>query len=138
MVVDPNVIISAILTRGNSSAIFSLNYLKNKFDLISPLFTYVELGKHTTRIMGKTSLSLKESQEALNFIIKQITFIAEEEYMDKLEEARIILKGHEKDVPYLALALKFNCKIISGDKVLKDYCKERVKNPSEVLDEFNK
>ena len=136
-VVDPNVIISAVMTRGNSSMVFSLNYIKNKFEFISPLFTYVELGKHSEKIARKTHIPLNEVKGALNFVMKQITFIGEEEYQDKLNEARQILKGHEKDVPYLALAIKLNCKIFSGDKILKQYCKEKIITPKEVLEEFD-
>ena len=69
-------------------------------------------------------------------MLKQITFIPEEQFKDKIKEARIILKNHEKDVPYLALALKLNCKIFSGDKILRNIIPDKVVTPLELLKEF--
>ena len=135
-VVDVNVILSAILGVGNSSNIFSLNYIFNKFDFISPEFVLIEIGKHSQEIMKRTSFSKEELQDIINFVSKQITFISEEQYRDKIKEAKSVLKEHQKDLPYLALAMKFNCKIFSGDKILKKIVPEKVTNPKEMLDIF--
>ena len=137
LVVDPNTIISASLVRGNASNVFSLNYTKKKFDFVAPLFLVVELGKHTNKIASKTHFSLEEARKEIEFVTNQITFIPEGQFVDKIKEAREILKGHEKDALYLALALKFNCNIFSGDKVFKGLCPDKVKTPRELLDEFS-
>ncbi|MEK6824658.1 MAG: PIN domain-containing protein [Nanoarchaeota archaeon] len=136
LVVDINVIFSAILGIGNSSNIFKLNAQKKKYEFIAPEFLYIELGKYTSEIAQRTSYTLKEAEKALIFIERQIKFIQENIFQDKVEEARMILKGHEKDVPYLALALKFNCNIFSGDKILKSIIPDRVKTPKELLKEL--
>lgn len=138
LVVDVNVIFSAILNRGDSWKVFVENSEKEIFNLIIPEFLIIEIGKHTIEMAQRTNLSLQEAEEALTFIAKRLTFVSEAEYADKIIKARIILKGHQKDVPYLALALKFNCNIFSGDKVFKQLCPEKVKNPKEILQELFK
>ena len=136
IVADFNVVFSAVLGAGHSSQIFELNAKTHKFQFIAPLLLMIELGKHTERIAAMAKLSIEELQEALQFVSDQIEFISDEEYKSKIEEARQILKWHEKDVAYLALALRFNCKILSGDKTFKELCPDKVKNPREILEEL--
>lgn len=136
LVVDPNVVISAIITKGNASNVFSLNSINKKFNFIAPNFLFIELGKHTERIMRETHFSEEILNEEVEFVMSQITFILEEEFSNYTEKAREILKGHEKDVPYLALALAFNCRIFSGDKELKSIIPNIVITPRELLEEF--
>ena len=136
LVVDINVVLSALVSRGDSSRIFKLNSEKKNFDLVAPQFILIEAGKHLAEIAKRSTLPFRETQEDLELITSQIRFFPEEDYKDKLSEAREILKAHEKDVPYLALALKFNCHIFSGDKVFKQLCPDKVKNPKEILNEL--
>lgn len=136
LVVDPNVVISALIKKGSVSEVFSLNFIFEKFKFIAPNFLIQEVGKHTIKIMNKTHLSKEMIDETLGIVTEQITFIAEEEFSHKNEEAQKILKEHEKDVPYLALALAFGCKIFSGDKVLKSIIQDKVLTPKELLEKF--
>ncbi len=138
LIVDINVVLSALVSHGDSSRVFILNAQKNKFRLISPQFFLIEAGKHTTEIAERSALSLEEALKDVEFIMKQITLVSEDEYKDKENEAKQILKGHEKDVPYLALSLKYDCNIFSGDKIFKQFCPERVKTPREILEELDK
>lgn len=138
LVTDINAILSALISHGNSFMIFKLNAEKKKFFFIAPEFILIEAGKHLAEIARRSALPFEETQKDIEFIKEQIHFISEEYYEGKNKEARAILKGHEKDVPYLALALEMNCKILSGDKVFKQLCPDIVKNPKEILDELNK
>tara|TARA_Y100000310_G_scaffold331849_1_gene406224 strand:- start:1042 stop:1470 length:429 start_codon:yes stop_codon:yes gene_type:complete len=138
LVVDPNVVFSGTLGMGHSLKIFEDNDFKNIFDFISPEYFYVEIGRHTEEIGIRTKFSIESAVKVFTAIVKQIDFISEFEYQDKIEEAREILKGHEKDVPYLALALARDCMILSGDKVLKELCPDKVISPREILDELEK
>ena len=135
-VIDVNVIISAVLGVGNSSNVFALNSIFNKFNFISPEFVFIEIGKHSEEIMKRTKFSQEEMKSVLDFIVKQITFISEEQYADKIKEAKEMLKDHQKDSPYLALALKMDCLIFSGDKTLKKLIPNRIINPKEMLDKM--
>lgn len=136
LVVDSNVVISAALNRGNSLNVFLQNFEKDMFEFIAPQFLIIEIGKHTDKIAKKTNLSFNESSEVLTFIIDQITFYQDNEFSDKIKEARVMLKEHGKDVHYLALALAKNCDIFSGDKTFRDLCPEKVKTPRELLEEL--
>lgn len=138
LVVDINVIYSALLGKGDSSEVFKINKSKKRFNFIAPYFLYIELGKHSSEMAQRTNYSLEEAEKVLVFIENQIRFVPEENYANKINEAKEILKEHQKDVPYLALALKFNCNIFSGDKVFKELCPEIEKNPKEILEELNK
>lgn len=136
LVVDPNVILSASLGIGDSLNIFCINSIIQNFKFIAPEFLYVEIGKHTIEIAERSNFSQDNASKILNFITSQIEFISEEKYKDKIREARAILKDHEKDSPYLSLALKFECKMLSGDKRLKSLCPGVVITPKELLAEF--
>ncbi len=136
LVVDPNVIISATLNVGNSLIIFILNSITNKFNFIAPEYLIVELSKYTNELAERTSFSHEDVTKIISFIINQVTFIPEYKYQDKIEESRVTLKRHEKDIPYLALALKYNCDILSGDKTFKKFCPDKVRNPKEILNMF--
>ena len=60
-----------------------------------------------------------------------IPFKVFKEFVPRAEK---ILSGHIKDVPYLVLALKLECPIFSGDKVLKRLSPVRVFSPRELMD----
>lgn len=138
LVVDPNVIISATLNIGNSLLVFALNKIIKKFDFVAPEFLLIELGKHTEKIAQKTQFLGDKVRKILEFIINEIEFIPKDQFEEKLEEARKILKKHEKDVPYVALSLSLNCEIFSGDKKLKELCPNLIISPQELLKEFYK
>ena len=138
LVVDVNVIISSLLGEGNSLIVFKLNSILERYNFISPEFVLVEFNKHSSEIAKRSKLSIEESTKVMNFVSKQINLISDSTFIDKIPEARKILKEHEKDVPYLALALKKNCNVFSGDRVFKKLCPDKVKTPKELLEEFYK
>lgn len=133
VVVDINVILSSLLTKGNSFSVFAINSLLNKIEFVAPEFLLIELENHKEEIKERTKMSNDSFEENFNFVLSQITLIPDSEFHEFIEKAKEILKGHEKDFPYLALALKLNCQIFSGDKKLKKICPDKVINPKEML-----
>ncbi|MBI2449247.1 hypothetical protein HYV49_03035 [Candidatus Pacearchaeota archaeon] len=131
LVVDVNVVFSALIRRGNCFEIFEANKLFNKFEFIAPEFMTSELDKKIDKIRLETQFSQDELEKMLSFIKKQIVPISASEFIDKLPEA---LEINSKDAPYLALAIKFSCPIFSGDKELKEQTKVKVLSPRELLD----
>ena len=132
LVVDSNVMFSALIGKGNSFKVFELNNNLNKFEFIIPEFLFLEIGKEMDRILSYTKLSKEELSLTFTFIKKQLTAIPSSDFIDKLPEA---IELNFKDSPYLALALKSNCGIFSGDKVLKEkQNKVKVFSPRELLD----
>lgn len=133
IVVDVNVVLSSLLTKGDSSEIFKLNSIFNKFEFTAPEFLLTELEKHKEEFFKRSKLSRDEFDEALEFVLAQIDFIPKSEFSEYLPKAEKMLSEHLKDVPYVALALKLNCPIFSGDKKLKKIFPVKILNPKEML-----
>ncbi|MFH1889658.1 MAG: PIN domain-containing protein [Nanoarchaeota archaeon] len=136
IVVDVNVILSSLLKEGRPFEVFSINSLLNKFDFVAPEFLLTELEKHKERIFKISRLSRGIFNDTLRFIIEQITFVPKSDFLECIDEAKRILADHLKDAPYLALALKLDCPIFSGDKSFKALCPEKVLSPTEMFDKF--
>ena len=135
LVVDANVVFSALIRRGNPFKVFEANNIFKRFEFTAPEFLFEEIDKKFNKILSKTHLSSQELSETLSFIKEQIEFIPSTESLDKFPEAKEL---NFKDSPYLALALNLNCPIFSGDKGLKEQTKVKVLSPRELLDIFEK
>jgi predicted nucleic acid-binding protein len=94
---------------------------------------YTELDKHAGDISSYSKPTRKETAEVLGFIKGSIEIIPFEAFQDKAHEA-IAISPHLKDVPYVALALKYDCMILTGDKGLKKRLPEKVLTPTEAVD----
>ena len=136
IVVDVNVIISSLLSKGDSFNIFAANSIFNKFEFVAPEFLMIELEKHKKEILTRSKLSEEKFEEILAFITEQISIIPSSQFDDSLPKANELLKDHLKDIQYVALSLKLNCSILSGDKTLKKLCPEIVLNPKELLNQM--
>jgi len=134
LVVDVNTVFSAVYSKGMTYDVFSINRVNGLFDWVAPEFLFFELGKRTDKLLLKSRLSKQEMAEILGFLKEEIEIIPAEEFSGFIPEARRILEEHPKDVPYLALALRLDCPIFSGDKVLKRLSPVRVFSPRELLD----
>ena len=84
-------------------------------------------------VASLSKLSEEEISEVLEFIKKSVEIIPFEVFGDKAKEA-MSLAPHLKDVPYVALSLKLDCKIFSGDKGLKECLQDKVITPSEAIE----
>ena len=109
LVVDVNVILSSLLTKGDSFRVFALNDLFNKFNFVAPEFLLKELEKHKEKFLKRSGLLRQEFEEVLEFLLEQITFVPKSEFSEFLPKAKESLSKHLKDVPYVALALKLEC-----------------------------
>ena len=130
-VVDFNVIFSALINKGKSFKVFRDNALNKKFKFIAPELLLEEVKNNWDKLLSLTNLSEEEFNKALSFIMEQIIFVSSSEFLENIPEA---IELNQKDSPYLALALKFNCPIFSGDKELKEQTKVKVFSPREMLD----
>ena len=140
LVVDANVVLSSLLTKGDSSKVFELNSAFNKFDFVAPDFLLIELEKHKREFFERSKLTEEEFEEAVEFILEQITIVSKSEFSEYVPEAKKLLSEHLKDVQYLALSLELNCPIFSGDKVLKSLLSKtsvEILSPKEMLSKFD-
>ena len=85
------------------------------------------------KILKYSRLSEKELDELISFLKREIEIIPSSEFLELIPRAENFLKGHEKDTPYLALALAFDCAIFSGDEKLKGLSPVPVYSPRELL-----
>ncbi len=130
VVVDANAVFSALLRKGKPFEVFKANKIFNVFKFVAPEFLFSEIGKRMDKILAETQLAKEELAELLAFIKGEVSLISLYQFSDKLPEA---MRLNFKDSPYLALALKLNCPILSGDKGLKKQAKVKILSPAEAL-----
>ncbi len=130
VVVDANAVFSALIRKGKPFEVFKANKIFNTFDFVAPEFLFSEIGKRMDKILAETQLAKEELAELLAFIKGEISLISLYQFSDRLPEATQL---NFKDSPYLALALKLNCPILSGDKGLKKQAKVKILSPAEAL-----
>ena len=134
LVVDANVIVSSLLRGGVPFKVFALNSLLNRFEFVAPDFLISETEKHKKELLRETKLPNNIFFDTMDFLVEEINIVPAEEFKEFVPRAEKMLSKHIKDVPYLALALKLNCPIFSGDKVLKRLSPVRVCSPRELPD----
>ncbi|MFH1247348.1 MAG: PIN domain-containing protein [Candidatus Micrarchaeota archaeon] len=113
LVIDTNIIISAILVKSDlQKIIFNLRTM-----LYSPEFMLEEIEKYKDEIMERSKYSETELKELLAKIFSRIHIIPKEEYQNSCEKARKITPD-EKDWPFVALGLELNCPLWANDSDL--------------------
>jgi len=133
-VVDVNVVISSLMKDGISFKVFSLNSILQKFEFIAPDFFMSEISKHKEELLHKSKLPEEVFFDTMDFLFEQINIVPAEEFKEFVPQAEKVLSNHMKDVPYVALALKLDCPIFSGDKILKNLSPVKVCSPRELFD----
>jgi len=132
LIIDANVVFSALLSKGKPLQVFEDNFLLNKFEFISPEYLFVEIEADMKRILEYSHYSPEEFSRVFSFLKKSIELMPNESYKDKTEEAGKIAP-HKEDIPYVALSLKLDCEILSGDKPLKERMPKKVITPAEAV-----
>jgi|Deesub1362B_J571_1020462.scaffolds.fasta_scaffold40536_1 predicted nucleic acid-binding protein len=133
LVVDANVVFSALVKKGVAFLVFLLNSLSKKFEFIAPEYLWIEIDNKKEKVLKYSRLSGKELEELTSFLKREIEIIPNSEFLEFIPKAESLLKCHEKDTPYLALALAFNCAIFSGDEKLESLSPVPVYSPRELL-----
>ncbi len=114
LVVDSNVVFSALISKNYSAnLIFS-----NELQLIAPEFIQIEFKRHQLEIQKKSGLSAKELSISGALIFGHIQVYPKEEY-DHFKTRAQSISPDPNDWPFFALALKENCPIWSNDKKIK-------------------
>lgn len=129
VVVDANELFS-LLIRGSKDAKEIL--VCEKIQLITPEFLLIEFSHNKEEILSKTHRTESEFVEILSIIESRIKFVSEEEFKEFIPKACKLFPEHEKDVPYLALSIKYNCPLWSEEKLLKKQSEIEVFNTEEL------
>lgn len=130
-IVDANVVFSALVGKGNTYKVFESNKVFGFFEFIAPEYMLSEIDEKSDRLLSLTHLEREELDDAYSFIKAQISIISFAEFSDKMHEA---MKLNLEDAPYLALAMKLSCPIISGDKQLRQQPIVEVIPPAKALE----
>jgi predicted nucleic acid-binding protein len=129
LVVDANVLISALIAAGKTADLLFCEQLQ----FIAPEFLFLEIEDHKGEIVAKSGLSDAEVDEFLSLLKAQIEVIPRQQFERYLQEANRISPDPD-DTEYFALALRFGAILWSNDKELKEkQSKVTVLSTAEVL-----
>lgn len=102
LVIDTNIIISAIIRKGLTRKIILFPGLK----LVTPEITFKEIENHIGLITTKSRLYKDEVLRILDILKKNVKAIPESRWWSRYNQAeKIIGKKDPKDVPFIAVAL---------------------------------
>ena len=133
LIVDVNVILSALVKEGTSFKVFALNSILKKFEFYAPEFMLSEFNKHKEKILKISKLKREVFEKILELIFSQIEIVPSNIFSDFIPKAEKIVRD-KKDVHYVALALALNSPIFSGDPDLKEVKVIKVYSPRELLE----
>lgn len=120
IIVDANIVFSAILNTNSKIADILLNS-KGTFEFLAPDYLQTELHKYHSKISKITKLTIKEIINVENKVTKPIIFMSGIHIPETkwIIAENMVMDIDSKDTPYVAFSLFYNCKIWSGDKVLR-------------------
>lgn len=115
LVVDTNVIISALLRQSITQEILfyyaSICY--------TPEYVKQEIERHKKEIMDRSNYDEETFNTILSLIFSRITIVPEDQYRSYKEEV-LKFTPHDKDWPFLALAMHLDAKLWTYDLPLKE------------------
>src|SRR3989344_111159 len=133
LVVDTNIVVSALLRKGDTRRVL----LSNSFEFFSPESMKLEVLKHKKEFMEKGSMGEEEFFVVLGLELENISVLPVEEYSPfKKKALGLCPEGHEDDWPFIAVALKLGCPLWSQDSALKRHGVVKVLNTKEVMEEL--
>lgn len=121
IIVDANIVFSAILNTNSKIADLLLNS-ENTFDFIAPDFLLSEITKYHQKIARISKMNINEIENVQHRILNPITFHSGYQIPEQIwiKAEKLVFDVDPKDTPYLAFSPFFDCKIWSGDKVLRN------------------
>lgn len=128
LVVDANILFAALIRNNITSKLI----VDNRLILYSLDYLFEEFKKYEQLIKNKTERTDKEFERFFNILQKKIKLIPSEEINEFRNKAKEI-SPDEKDIPYLALALRMNIPIWSNDKRLKKQEEIKIYSTEEII-----
>lgn len=114
VVIDANVLFAALIKEGPSRRLL----MSDTLTLYAPEFLLEEAEKYEEFILQKTGKSKEELQQVMAILRRRIVFVRLSELVPFLGKAKQI-SPDEKDISYIALALRLSLPIWSNDAALK-------------------
>ncbi|WP_099210753.1 PIN domain-containing protein [Thermococcus henrietii] len=134
VVLDYNVVFSALYNRGVAYKLFMLNHVTRDVEFLVPGYFWEEVERKKDRLARLTRLTEGDFEFILRIIKSQTITMPEHIVKAGIEEA-LSLSPDPKDAPYVALALALSLPLVTGDLKLKNAIKDRIAvySPSELL-----
>jgi len=129
LVVDTNVLISALLARSKTFVIIVLGDL----ELFAPEYALGEIDRHKEELRERMGVSQEEFDLALNLILSHVVVINRQRYESFEAHARKICPD-EKDFPFFALALALRIPFWTNETRLKVQKEVIVYNTKEMVE----
>jgi len=117
LVVDANLVFSCIL-RSDGAIGDLLLRSSHLFELYAPDFLELELKKHRRKLLMISKLDEDALDVALSLVLDRLTFV-NETLISKAswrDAEKLLSTVDQFDIPYLALALEFDCMLWTGDQ----------------------
>lgn len=133
LVVDTNVLISAIVKPSNSRILLC----HPRVVLFAPEHILLEIERNKEIILEKSCISESRFKELLASLLSNIFLVKSDEFKNFLKQALKIAQ-HPEDSPFLALALAYNVPVWSNDKGLKQQSAVKVLSTKELIDFLRK
>ncbi len=127
LIVDANVVLSALVSKGKTFGLFAWNSLNKRLEFAAPEHFISEIESNLPEIKERSKLSEEEFEDILVLIEEQIDFIPESKFSGFLPKALEI--SPPNDFPYIALAMflessGYEVRILSNDKDLLEASKK--------------
>ena len=129
LIIDANILFSTLIKNSLTAELI----FEEELDLYAPDFFIDEFMKYEDLILKKMDRSKEKYIEILHCLKDIIKTIPEEDFSKFLDSAEKI-SPDEKDVPYIALAMKLRCAVWSNDKKLKEQDKVKVYSTNEIME----
>jgi predicted nucleic acid-binding protein len=131
LVIDTNILISALIKEATTREILLLPYL----NFLLPEFAFEEITRHKDKICRFSGLTEYEVDLLLNMLLERIDIISAQKIKPYLKEARTIIgEIDETDIPFVAAALATNNDgIWSNDKDFDKIKRIKVWKTKEII-----
>jgi len=128
LIVDTNILISFF--RDNPVRFIILNSKLLNLELFVPEYAIDELNKNKSDILKYGKINSEQFNNMLSELFKFIRIIPKEPFKEQELRAKELI--HDKDTPFFALALFFNCAIWSNEPAFKQQSSVEVFNTEDL------
>jgi len=138
IVLDSNILFSALISKGKTRKIILKKEILPETDFYVPEHFFKELWNNLDEIKQKTELNIHDLRILILLIRQKINIIPKEEFQKQLKDAKRAIEDIDSnDVPFLALALEIDADIWSDDKHFQKQDKVKAWRTTELIKKFN-
>jgi len=129
LILDTNILFSFFRDNPVRFIILNSDFLGIK--LFTPDYALEELEYIKEELAKYSKLNLQEIEDTIYIILTKIKVLRKESFEQCFKEAKKLVP-HDKDIPFFALALKFDCPIWSNERDFKKQSKVQIFNTEDL------